>query len=106
MLAAWEKAGEVYFDRISPRTFSPSTALAAPGSPVDWKHPAVAENARGQALLVWTEGTAWMKGGSVAWQLFDPDGRPMSQKGRAPGVPVWGMPSVFTNAQGNFTIVY
>lgn len=106
VLAAWEKAGEVYFDRISPRTLSPSTALAAPGSPVDWKHPAVAENARGQALLVWTEGTAWMKGGSIAWQLFNPDGRPMSQKGHAPGVPVWGMPSVFTNAQGNFTIVY
>lgn len=109
VLAAWERAGEVYFDEINPRTLLPSAAFAAPGSPADWKHPAVAANARGQVLLAWTEGTAWMKGGSVAWQLFEPAAgraRPVGKEGRAAGVPVWGMPAVFAGPGGNFTIVY
>ncbi|MGH9400813.1 MAG: sialidase family protein, partial [Terriglobia bacterium] len=106
VLAAWEKAGEVYFSEINPRTFKLSSIYPAPGSSADRKHPAVAANARGDVLLAWTEGTAWMKGGSVAWQLFDPAGRPVGQEGHATGVPVWGLPSVFTNRRGDFIIVY
>ncbi|MGH9395610.1 MAG: sialidase family protein [Terriglobia bacterium] len=106
VLAAWEKAGEVYFDEINPRTLILSSTLAAPGSSGDRKHPAATANSRGQVLLAWTEGTAWMKGGSVAWQLFDAAGQPVGQEGHASGVPVWGLPSVFANRQGNFTIVY
>lgn len=105
VLAAWEKAGKVYWDEVNPRTLSLSPALVAPGSSADRKHPAIAANARGEILLAWTEGAGWMKGGSVAWQLFDAAGQPVAQ-GRAPGVPIWGLPSVFANRQGNFTIVY
>jgi len=106
VLAAWEKAGEVYFDRIDPRTFQLSSSLAAPGQGKDRKHPAVAANSSGQVLLAWTEGTGWKKGGSLAWQLFSPSGQPIGAVGHAPGVPVWGLPSVITSAHGNFTIVY
>jgi hypothetical protein len=42
----------------------------------------------------------------VAWQVFDPDGRPTAQKGRADGVPVWSMAAVFARPDGGFTIVY
>jgi len=31
---------------------------------------------------------------------------PVGAVGNAPGVPVWGLPSVYTNPNGNFTIVY
>jgi len=50
--------------------------------------------------------TGWARGGSVAWQLFDETGKPLGAKGSAPGLPVWGLPSVFVDAAGKFTIVY
>lgn len=31
---------------------------------------------------------------------------PVGAVGHAPGVPVWGMPTVYANPNGNFTIVY
>src|SRR4051812_37219889 len=70
------------------------------------KHPAVAANQNGETLLVWTEGTGWAKGGGVAWQLYDQDGKATAEKGRAPGVPVWGLPTAYANAEGNFVVVY
>lgn len=106
VLAAWEKAGDVFFDEINPQSLRLSPAVAAPGASADRKHPAVAANARGQVLLAWTEGTGWLKGGSLAWQLFDSAGRPVGPKGHANGVPVWGMPSVVVGRRGNFTIYY
>jgi hypothetical protein len=106
VLAAWEKAGQVYLDSIDPVSLRPSLPIAAPGDGDKRKHPAVAANVNGQVLLVWTEGTGWSKGGSLAWQLFDSAGKPASAEGRAPGVPVWGLSSAFADHQGNFTIVY
>lgn len=106
VLAAWEKAGQVYFNSIDPVSLSPSSPIPAPGDGNQRKHPAVAANVNGQMLLAWTEGTAWSKGGSLAWQLFDSDGKPTGSEGRAPGVPVWGLPSLFADRNRNFTIVY
>jgi len=57
-------------------------------------------------LLVWAEGTGWEKGGAVAWQLFDPSGKPTAEKGRADGVPVWGLVAAVPRADGSFTIFY
>ncbi|PYV16137.1 MAG: hypothetical protein DMG21_12710 [Acidobacteria bacterium] len=106
VLAAWETAGEVYFDEIQPGSLDLSRAVAAPGEPTDRKHPAVARNVHGQVLLAWTEGTGWNKSGTLAWQLFDAQGKVAGVEGHAPGVPIWGLPSVFTDRRGNFTIVY
>ena len=106
VLAAWEKAGEVYFNEVDPDSFTLSPAIAAPGDGNNRKHPAVAANANGQMLLAWTEGTGWSKGGSLGWHLFDKAGTPTGVEGHAAGIPVWGLPSVFADHQGNFTIVY
>ena len=106
VLAAWEKAGEVYFDTINPATFQLSASTAAPGQSKDRKNPAVAANSQGQVLLAWTEGTGWKQGGSLAWQLFSKSGQPLGAIGHAAGVPVWGLPSIYTRPDGNFTIVY
>ena len=81
VLAAWEKAGEVYFDTINPSTFKLSSSFAAPGQSNNRKHPAVAANSRGQVLLAWTEGTGWKQGGSLAWQLFSKSGQPLGADG-------------------------
>src|SRR5207253_11348131 len=106
VLAAWEKAGQVYLESIDPVSLKPSLPIAAPSEGNKRQHPAVAPNANGQVLLVWTEGTCWSKGGSLAWQLFDSAGILASAEGRSPGVPVWVFSSVFAVHQGNFTIVY
>lgn len=110
VFSAWETAGQVYFDEIDPRSFALSAPFFAPGqspSPAnDRKHPAVAANSRGQVLLTWTEGTAWAKGGSLAWQLYDEAGKPIGATGHTNGVPVWGLPSIVADRTGNFTIFY
>lgn len=107
VLAAWETRGQVYFTAIDPATLEPGSITAAPGSGDDRKHPTVAGNARGETLLAWTEGTGWQKGGSLAWQLFDRSGKPMSDKGRLEGVvPVWGLATAVARPDGGFTIVY
>lgn len=106
VLAAWETAGQIYFTGIDTRSFMLSPPIAMPDQANTRKHPAVGANTSGQILMAWTEGTGWSKGGSLAWQLFDRTGRAVGPAGHAPGVPVWGLPSVFADAQGNFTIVY
>lgn len=106
VLAAWETAGQVYFNRLNPQSLTLSPAIAPAGPSDDRKHPAVASNQRGWVLLSWTEGTGWEKGGTLAWQVYNPSGDPVGAEGHAEGVPVWDLPSVFTDPKGNFTIVY
>jgi hypothetical protein len=106
VLAAWETAGQIYFDQIDPRSFKLSFMFSAPGPADNRNHPTVTANSFGQTLLAWTENTGWAKGGSLAWQLFDSAGKLLGPEGHADGVPVWGLPSAFTDRQGNFTIFY
>ena len=70
------------------------------------KHPVAAANDKGETLFVWTEGTAWAKGGAVAWQLYDQDGKATAEKGRTEGVPVWSLATAFAKPDSNFVIVY
>ena len=106
VLAAWETAGQVYYDEVDPSKFKISSAVPAPGEATDRKHPAVAGNARGETILAWTEGTGWQKGGAVEWQVFDKAGHPLGKQGHADGVPVWGLVAAFANQDGGFTVVY
>ena len=57
-------------------------------------------------LLAWAEDTAWGKGGSVAWQIYDPEGKPASDKGHAEGLKPWSLPTGFVESDGSFAIVY
>jgi hypothetical protein len=66
----------------------------------------MAANARGQTILAWTEGMGWQKGGSVSWQVFDENGKPIGEIGRARGVPTWSLVAVFASPDGSFTVVY
>jgi hypothetical protein len=104
---AWETAGQVFYADVAAGTGRVSDAVAAPGAGSERKHPAVAVNSRGDTLLAWTDGTAWQRGGSVAWQVFDRAGHPTEVKGTAPGVPVLGLVAVYARPDdGGFTIIY
>jgi hypothetical protein len=104
-IGAWENNGQVFFGTLDSKGDAPAF-IAAPGTTGKRKHPAIAVNSRGETILVWTEGTGWKKGGSLAWQVFDRNGKPTADKGTAPDVPVWGLATVVAEADGSFTIIY
>ncbi len=106
VLAAWESAGQVRFTHIDPASGKHSKPITVPGQGGRRKHPVIAGNAKGETILVWTEGIGWNRGGSLAWQVFDKDGRPTSVRGKADGVPTWSLVAVFTRPDGGFTIIY
>jgi hypothetical protein len=107
VLGAWETNGQVYYARLDPATAGISGPIPAPGAGEKRRHPALATNARGETILVWSEGTAWQKGGALAWQVFDKSGRPTAEKGKIEGgIPTWGLAAVFARPDGGFTIIH
>lgn len=102
-LAAWENNGQVFFGALNRND---PVKTSAPDETGKRKHPAIAVNKLGQTILVWTEGTGWKKGGSLAWQVFDRNGNPTAEKGSAPDVPVWGLATVVAETDGSFSIIY
>jgi hypothetical protein len=106
VIGAWDTKGQVYFARMDPATGKQAAPVAAPGKGQGRKHPAVAVNAKGETLLVWTEGMGWNKGGSVSWQVYDRNGAPTEERGRADGVPVWSVVAAYVRPDGRFAVVY
>jgi hypothetical protein len=104
VFAAWETGGQVFYGKIDGSEVK--QIVAAPGEGKGRKHPRIAVNGRGEILLVWTEGTAWQRGGSLAWQLFDASGKAAGEKGSAAGVPVWSFGAVAARGNSAFTIIY
>ena len=103
VLAAWETAGQVHLGILESEKLARATP---PGVAGGRKHPAVATNRNGDILLVWTEGTGWQRGGAIGWQLFDKTGKPLGDRGRQDGVPVWSFAAAYANADGSFMVVY
>jgi hypothetical protein len=106
VLGAWETAGQVYFGEIDSQAARIPTPIPAPGDTGTRKHPRLATNARSDVLFVWTEGTAWARGGSVAWQMFDSSGRATAVKGAAPDIPVWSFAAPIARSDSRFVILY
>lgn len=106
VLAAWETNGQVYFARVDCITGKRSAPIAAPRVTKGSKHPVVGGNTKGETILVWTEGMGWNKGGAVAWQVFDKNGNPTAERGRAEGVPTWSLVAIIVHADGRFAVVY
>lgn len=104
VVAAWETGGQVYWARITGGgTFQP---IPAPGEGKGRKHPRLSVNDRGEVLLVWTEGTGWQKGGSLAYQLYDRAGKPSGETKQADGIPTWSFAAAVPAPDGGFSILY
>src|SRR6185436_2512441 len=107
LVTAWETDGQVYFSQIEKKKRLPSRPIAAPGNAAGRKHPALAVNGRGDTILVWTEGTGWERGGALAWQVFDANGKPTGARGRIPdAIPVWSFAAVYAAQDGSFVIIH
>lgn len=106
-LAAWETEGQVRLATVDAEHGLPLRRIEAPGATGGRKHPVAATNARGETLLAWTDGMGWAKGGRVAWQRFDKQGRPVAgASGSADGVPTWSLVAVVARPDGGFTLIY
>ena len=105
-LGAWETAGQVYFGEIDADAARIPRPIAAPGDAGTRKHPRLATNSKGDVLFVWTEGTAWARGGSLVWQLFDPRGKPTLTQGTNSGVPMWSFVAPIARPDGSFVVLY
>lgn len=106
LLCAWETKKQVYLGALKLKTRRLVWRTAAPGWGRNRKHPVLAVNDKGQILLAWTEDTAWNRGGSVAWQVFDAKGRPINGLGKAKGLKVWSLPTAFARKDGRFVVMY
>ena len=94
---AWETGGHVYFEDL---TSSNAMPVAGTNEGKNSKHPRLAIMPGGDTVMAWTEGTGWARGGSLAWQLFDPTGKPLGEKHTAPGIPTWSMAAVVPQPGG------
>jgi hypothetical protein len=99
---AWETGGQVYFADLTRVNAVP---VSAPKEGKGRKHPRIAIASGGETLMVWTEGTGWARGGSLAWQLYDASGKVIGEKGTAADVPMWSFGAVVTKA-GGFVVLY
>ena len=103
-LATWETGGQVFYGKVSGAAVP--NVIAAPGDLKGRKHSRLAVNGRGETLLVWTQGTGWQRGGSLAWQVFDSSGKPLADKGSAPSVPTWSFAAAASRPDGTFVVIY
>ena len=103
VLGSWETDGQVYFRQMAPAVSTPPVSPAGGGGR---KHPRLALNPRGETLLVWTEGMSHSHGGSLAWQRFDGQGKPVDTPGAQPGVPALSFAAAFARPDGTYVVVY
>jgi len=107
VIAAWETEGQVKFARVDPQSLKLTNPVAAPGAGKGRKHPVLAVNAAGQTLFAWTEGTAWNRGGALAWQVYDANGTQSGEQGRVEnGIPAWGLAAAAARPDGGFVLLH
>ncbi|MSU77104.1 MAG: hypothetical protein EXS16_03300 [Gemmataceae bacterium] len=104
--AAWDNDGEMFFSSINSPLSKVDSVMRVPGATGNRKHPALAFNKNGEMIIVWAEGTGWMRGGTLAWQVYDKNMQPAESGRRAGAIPVWGLPAVIAEPDGRFTILH
>ena len=100
---AWETAGQVFFGRADSLK---SITTAVGTAEARRKNPAIAVNNRGETLLAWGDGYGWQSGGVFHWQLYSESGEPMTESGSGPEIPEGSRPSLVSEQDGTFLVVF
>jgi hypothetical protein len=106
VLAGWETEGRVVFGSLKPDASQVIERIPAPRDGAARKYPAIATNRRGEMIHAWAEGMAWKRGGTARWQVYDAQGRPLGEPGKADGVPADGTVAAFARDDGTFVVVF
>lgn len=107
LLLAWETQGQVRFGWFDPTVGKLARVTSAPGEPELRKYPAVAVNVRGEVVLAWIEGAGWGQVGTLRWQVFDSQGRPIAEEaGKIGNVPAWDVPAAHCRPDGRFGVLW
>jgi hypothetical protein len=100
-MLAWESNNEILLTLLSSKT---------PPQPIrgkNPKHPSIARSNAGETLVAWTENTAWNQGGSLKWQRFGADAKPIAESaGEKTDLPTWDYPAAVALPGGGFVIFY
>lgn len=106
LVIAWETKGQVSVARVDPAGGKVLARASAQGDGNGRKYPSVAVGRSGRVLLTWADGAGWGRGGSVAWQVFDRDLKPVGKPGRVPaGLAAWTFPAPYADGDG-FVVLY
>jgi hypothetical protein len=105
IVAAWETQQQIHSAVLTPESLRLSEPSAMSGTALR-KHPAVAVNSAGDTLFAWTEGTAWARGGTAAWELRDRTGVRLASAAAAGEVPVWTLVAAVARADGSFLLIH
>jgi hypothetical protein len=105
IVAAWETQQQIHSAVLTPDSLRLSEPGAMSGAALR-KHPAVAVNSAGDTLFAWTEGTAWARGGTAAWELRDRTGVRLASAAAAGDVPVWSLVAAVARADGSFLLIH
>ena len=105
VIAVWETQQQIYSAVLTPdaRRVSPTSSMS--GTALR-KHPSVAVNAAGETLFAWTEGTAWARGGTIAWELRGVTGTRIASASSAGEVPVWSLVAAVARRDGSFLLMH
>ena len=71
---AWETGGQVYFEDLT-ATASAPVESGRERQPEPQASSLSPSRQTAKPSMAWTEGTGWMRGGSLAWQLYDAAGK-------------------------------
>ncbi len=103
VVAAWDNQGHVYFVAGQSKVVAPSGKMRA-------RAPLVTQNANGDILFAWAEakdGRGFVQGATLAWQVFDKHGHPLTEKQtRARAVARWSMPAAYARPDGTFVLLH
>jgi hypothetical protein len=105
VVAAWETGGQIFFAPVDGKTMSIGKIHSPPGK-TKRRHPVAITNKKGETLVAWSEGTAWARGGTAVWQIFDSKGIPAMELGRGEGLPVWDLVAAYARPNGDFVVIY
>ena len=105
VIAAWETEGQVYWAAIEADLSAPQP-LAPAGPANRRKYPSLAVSPKGYTLLAWNEGASWGKAGTLAWQVFDRNNKPVGEPGAGPALPKWSFAAAVTLKDSSFRLIY
>ena len=99
---SWRTENEIYLTGLTTnRPFSP------PGKVQKRRAAILGNNLKGEVLVTWSEGENFNKPHDLKWQLYDADGQAIGDVGTLKNAfKRWGNAAVFTDSEGNFTILY